>query len=164
MRCYIALNLVNELNLFSIIKVKIMNKYQIETYNNINKIACPTVSAKIAKSLKEAFPEFAKNVNVHTYIDSELDFNGTCAKYVKIINMHLDITTYKGLNSYYSAEEISHGYPIARDTLPCVAKADPEWNGESNYGMFCDAYVGSLSGLEKFINMFEIPNHDQADM
>ncbi len=31
--------------------------------NTINKLACPTVSAKIARDLKEALPNFAKNVN-----------------------------------------------------------------------------------------------------
>jgi hypothetical protein len=141
-----------------------MTDYEIQKKNIINKIACPTVSAKIAKDLKGAFPEFAKNVNVHFHTDFELGFKGACETYVRIVGKHLDIITYKGLNSYYSAEEISHGYPIARDTLPCVAKADPEWNGESKYGMFCDAYVGELSGVDRFVDIFDIPIHDLADM
>ena len=141
-----------------------MYKHQAKKYNDINKIACPTASAKIAKSLKEALPEFAKNVNDSKHFLDSTNFDYSCKKYVEIINMHLDALTGKGLNSYYSAEEISHGYPIARDTLPCVAKADPEWNGESDYGMFCDAYVGELSGVDRFVDMFDIPTHDLADM
>jgi len=144
-----------------------MNKYQTEKYNNINKIACPTASAKIAKSIKEAFPEFAKNVNDYQNFSDISNFFDACKKYVEIIDMHLDMLTVKGLNSYYSAEELFHGFSVARDSLSCVAKADPEWDGESNYGSFCDAQAASTyssASLEKFVNMFEIPNHDLADM
>lgn len=140
-----------------------MNKYQIETYNNINKIACPTVSARIAVSLKEALPEFAKNVNAHT-CNTHLEFGEACAKYVEIIKEHLYKTTSKELSLYYSADNISNGFVIAQDSLPCVAKADPEWDGQSHYGMFCDASFTRVTGADKFIDMFELPNYDLSDM
>lgn len=91
---------------------------------------CGARAKAIIADLKKALPEFAKDVNAEPNYDK---YEGVCKAYVEVISKHIPI------ENFYTQEDIKYGYAIARDTLYRLASNDPEYNGKSGYGDFCDA-------------------------
>lgn len=96
---------------------------------------------KIVIDLKYLLPEFAIDVN-HYYTNDIDNFNVACSAYIKAARYNIP------LEEFYDYTQINRGYEVARDTISIIASVDPDYNGRSFYGAFCDAYSMYKRGSE----------------